>query len=147
MLNNNYVYGDEFSSVSDVLLGVEISLLEESKDGKIANSKLIDFAKNMYGIDASVFADEGKEPLSADGVTEILPRGYSVCTHKVEGVIENEDGTYTVYSAVTAENHDGFVTGYESISRFAKSEDSRFGYILIASELFEIDASAEALIL
>lgn len=147
MLNNNHVYGDEFMSVEKVLRACELSLLDESQNGKIANSRLIDFAKDMYGIDAAVFADEGNEPLSVGGTTEILPRGYSIFTHKVEEIVENEDGTYTVYSVVSAENHDGFVVGYEAISCFAKSDSSRFGYILIASELFEIDDTAVALVL
>lgn len=147
MLNNNYAYGDEFMSVDKILLASQLSLLDESKDGKIANADIIAFAKDMYGIDATVFADEGSQPLSADGVTEILPRGYSIFVHRVEEVIENEDGTYTVFSVVSTEDHDGNITEYESVSSFAKSEGSRFGYILISSELFEAADSQSAFIM
>ncbi|MBE6729215.1 MAG: hypothetical protein E7568_03140 [Ruminococcaceae bacterium] len=147
MLNINNVYGAEFESVSEILKGCELSLLNKSNNGKIANSELIGFAKDMYGIDAAVFADEGKEPLNAEAYTEILPRGYGIYTHKVEEIRENEDGTYTVYSCVTAENHDGFVKAYEAISGFAKAENSRFGYILLSCELIEVTDEAEPLIL
>lgn len=147
MLNLNNVYGAEFESVSEIIKGCEISLLDKSDNGKIANNELIVFAKDMYGIDADIFADEGKEPLKKGAYTEILPRGYSIYTHKIENVIENADGTFTAFSVVTAENHDEFITAYECISTFAKSENSRFGYILLASELIEADAVAEAIVL
>ena len=139
MLNNNFAYGDEFSSVSDILLASELSLLDKSVDGKLANAELIGFVKDMYGVDADLFADEGKEPIDINGVTEVLPRGYGVYTHKVTKVTENEDGTYTVYSDVISQDHDGNACEYEAISSFVKNDNSRFGYILISSELLELE--------
>ncbi len=135
MLNSNFAFGDELSSVSQLLLASEISLLSKAQDGVLGNSELIAFVKDMYGIDPSVYADEGKEVLCEDGVTRILPRGFSLYSHKITDFHENEDGTYTVYSDVEIENHDGEKEVKEAVSRFAPAPQSRFGYYLISCEL------------
>lgn len=137
MLNNNFAYGEELSSVSSLLNAAQLSLLDKNEDGKIANSVLIDFVKDMYGVDAGVYADEGKEVLSRDGYTDILPRGYSIYTHKIVDFHANDDGTFTVYSEVEVESHDGQTEIMEAVSRFVPAVGSRFSYHLISSELLE----------
>lgn len=143
MLNLNNAFGDDFESVSSLLYASEISLIEKARDGKIENVQLIDFAKEMYGVDAAVYSDEGKELLSKDGTTEILARGYCVYTHKIERTEENEDGTFTVYSLVNSTSHDTESVTLEAISRFVPAKESRFGYYLISCELFESEKTVE----
>ena len=141
MLNNNYAYGDEFESIEKILSACEIALADKVKDGKIDNAYLVDFAVNMYGIDVGIFAD-----VDANGVTEVLPKGYEVYDHEITKVSENEDGTYTVYSDVWVDGHDGD-NSYEAISTFVKNENSRFGYVLLSSELLEKADAIEAFVL
>ena len=143
MLNLNNAFGDDFESISSLLYATEISLIEKAEDGKIENSLLIDFVKEMYGVDAAAYSDEGKEVLKKDGKTEIIPRGYCVYTHKIERTEENEDGTFTVYSLVNSKGHDTESTTLEAISRFVPAKESRFGYYLISCELFESEQTVE----
>lgn len=135
ILNSNFAFGDELSSVSELLLASQLSLLSKAQEGVLDNGEIITFLKDMYGIDPSLYADEGKEVISPDGVTEILPRGFSLYTHKITGFHSNEDGTFTVYSDVEVENHDGEKEIKEAVSRFVPAPQSRFGYHLISCEL------------
>ncbi len=135
ILNSNFAFGDELSSVSELLLASELSLLSKAQDGVLPNNELISFVKDMYGVDPSVYADEGKEVILPDGVTVILPRGFSLYTHRITDFHSNEDGTFTVYSEVEIEKHDGETEIKEAVSRFVPAAQSRFGYHLISCEL------------
>ena len=135
MLNHNYVFADAFHSVSVVTEQSCLALLSDAEDGVLANTALIPFIKDMYGIDPSVLADEGNEPLALNGTTVIKPRGYTRYTHTVTKITENVDGTFTVYSTVWADAHDENGLFYESVSRFVPAESSRFGYHLLSCEL------------
>ena len=137
ILNSNFAFGDELSSISALLSASELSLLSKAKDGTLPNGELIAFLKDMYGIDPSVYADEGKEALTADGVTEISPRGFSLYTHRITDFHSNEDGTFTVYSDVEIEKHEGETELKEAVSRFVPTPESRFGYHLISCELLD----------
>lgn len=134
VLNNNYAYADDFSSVSLLLNSAIISLLPVAEEGKIANNSLIDFMKNMYGVDPSVLCDEDKEPLLVNEFTKIAPMGYFKYTHTVNSITLNEDGTYTVYSLAKGFEYENEVE-LDAISRFVPCEDSSFGYILVSCEL------------
>ncbi len=52
-------------------------------------------------------------------------------THSVEDYVENEDGTYTVYTNVVLEND----KKTKAISLFAADSESNFGYDLIYCDL------------
>ena len=134
VLNNNYAYADDFSSVSLLLNSAVISLLPIAEEEKIANSRLIDFMKNMYGVDPSVLCDKDKEPLLVDEFTKITPLGYFKYTHTVTDIALNEDGTYTVYSLAKGFEYENEVQ-LDAISRFVPCENSSFGYILVSCEL------------
>ncbi len=134
LLNNNYAYADDFSSVTLLLNSAVISLLPIAEEEKLENSRLIDFMKDMYGVDPSVLCDEDKEPILVDGFTKILPMGYFKYTHTVNNITLNEDGTYTVYSLAKGFEYENEVE-LDAISRFVPCEDSSFGYILVSCEL------------
>lgn len=144
MLNNNYVYGDAFGSISAIIDGSVISLISKINDGKIENTELIAFARNMYGVDLTVLSDQGKDVLQEEKTTSVLPRGYTKYIHTVNFINENADGTITVYSTVNAETHDGENIQKEAISRFVKNENSSFGYNLLSCELLVIEENIVA---
>lgn len=134
MLNNNYSYGDDFSSVSQIQKNSVFSLLSFAKDETLKNTVIINFMKNMYGIDPSVLCDDGGEYLNADSVTVVPAVGYTKYTHTVTHITKNADGTFTVFSTATACEYGEDITR-EAISCFAPSANSSFGYILISCEL------------
>ena len=143
MLNINYAFSDDFSSVSKILDNVLISLLPHSEKGVLENSVIIDFTKNMYGIDPSILCDEGSQTLLREGKTAIPAKGFVSYSHTVTKVIKNDDGTFTVYSTVKSSEFES-VTNLEAISRFAVSTDSNFGYILLSCELLLPETQATA---
>lgn len=143
ILNKNFAYGDALSSIDAIINASQLSLLDKAENGVISNSHLIDFASDMYGADLTVFADEGKEPLKKNGVTQILPRGYSIYNHTATKYTLNADGTYTVYSDVKTFDHDGTQIEFEAITLFVKSENSSFGYYIVSSELIDKINTAE----
>ena len=137
ILNKNFAYGDALSSIDAIISASQISLLDKAENGAISNNHLIGFVADMYGIDLTVFADAGKAPLKADGVTQILPRGYCVYNHTATCFTLNADGTYTVYSNVKTFDHDGTQIEFEAITLFVKSDNSSFGYYIVYSELID----------
>lgn len=134
ILNNNYAYADDFSSVSAILNSSIISLLPHAEDGKMENVLIIDFMKNMYGIDPSVLCDNDDEVLNAQEMTDIIPTGFIKYNHTVDRIHINDDGTYSVYSTATGLDGEVEVT-LDAISRFVPSSSSTFGYILVSCEL------------
>ena len=142
MLNNNYAYANDFSSVSALMNSAVISLLPLAEDQTLENSRLIDFMKNMYGVDPTEIADEEKEPITKDGITKILPVGFFKYEHTVNDVKLNEDGTYTVYSTAKGYEYENEVE-LEAISRFVPSSDSSFAYILASCELLLPEENTE----
>ena len=134
VLNNNYAFANDFSSVSTLIKLSSISLLPHAKNGELENNLIIDFMKNMYGVDPSTLCDEGEELLVANGTTALIPMGFTKYNHVVENVHLNEDGTYTVYSTVSALDGENEVF-FDAISRFVETNDSSFGYILVSCEL------------
>ena len=146
MLNNNFVYGSDFDSISAILENAAVSLAIRREDRTVENRNLISFVYNMYGVDASVYADEGKTPLSSEGEYPLTARGYTVYRHSITSVSENEDGTLTVYSRIEADTHDAGVQTYDGISVFKESVDSIFGYHLLSSEILETGLSSDSVL-
>ncbi len=142
MLDNNYVYSEDFGSVSKILYESQLSLLNlADDDGLLKNSDLADFVYNMYGLDVTVFADEGKNPLDKSGTTYITPRGYTKYTHEIVETVTNEDGTVVVYTKVNADLHDDEDINYQAVAFFAPNADSAFGYnLLFCNLIMPIDA-------
>ncbi len=143
MLNTNFVYGSDFDSISAMLENAAVSLAIRREDKTVESRNLISFVYNMYGVDASVYADEGKTPLTPDGEYPLAPRGYTIYRHQITSVSENEDGTLTVYSHIEADTHDAGIKTYDGISVFKETADSIFGYYLLSSEILEAGLSAD----
>ena len=133
MLNNNYALGKDFESVSKLIGAASISLLPHAENGTLKNSLIVDFVNNMYGLDALTVADANCEPLSENGVYQIIPKGFSKYNHTVTEIYTHADGTFTVYSNAVINSEEE--TPCTAISRFAQNENSIFGFTLLSCEI------------
>lgn len=136
MLNHNFVYNEDFQS-TDVL--VEDSLLalldrrEKDSPEYISDTIVKGFVSDMYGIELSDINDNSDRHM--DGFVYIVPRGFTVYSHKITDVKENEDGSFTVLSSVTVTPHDDGEYLTEAETLFVKNEKSAFGYNIVYSNL------------
>ncbi len=133
MLNNNYALGKDFESVSKLIGAASISLLSHAENGTLKNSLVVDFVRNMYGLDALTVADTNSEPLTENGVYQIIPKGFSKYNHTVTEIYTHADGTLTVYSNAVIDGDDE--APCTAISRFAQNQNSIFGYTLLSCEI------------
>lgn len=136
MLNRNYVYNSDFEDVDVIAENSIIALLDrrDSADPDyIEESAVIGFISDMYGIELESVNDNSER--HKDGYVYITPRGFSVYSHEITGITENEDGTFTVISEVTVNPHDddGYTTTAETL--FVKNESSAFGYNIVYSDI------------
>lgn len=136
MLNRNYVYNSDFEDVDVIAENSIIALLDrrDSEDPDyIEESAVIGFISDMYGIELESVNDNSER--HKDGYVYITPRGFSVYSHEITGITENEDGTFTVISEVTVNPHDddGYTTTAETL--FVKNESSAFGYNIVYSDI------------
>lgn len=136
MLNRNYVYNSDFEDVDVMTENAVIALLDrrDSEDPDyIEESAVIGFISDMYGIELESVNDNSER--HKDGYVYITPRGFSVYSHEITGITENEDGTFTVISEVTVNPHDddGYTTTAETL--FVKNESSAFGYNIVYSDI------------
>jgi len=137
MLNHNFVYGENFKFVDEMINLSAISLLDCAEDGFIKEDTVFSFVSDMYGVDVVEVAELNADYPQREGYIYIIPRGYTVYTHKNAEVIRNEDGSYTVTTDVTVSDHDGEDVTFKAISLFVKNVDSGFGFNLISSEIVE----------
>ena len=136
MLNRNYVYNSDFEDAGVVVEDSVLALLNcrDSEDPRyISDTVVKGFVNDMYGIEIVDIAQD--ESVYKEGFVYIVPRGYTAYSHTVTDITENEDGSYTVISAVTVSPHDDedFVT--EAKTLFVPNEKSAFGYRIIYSVL------------
>lgn len=135
MLNNNYAFGKDFESVSKLISAASISLLPHAENGTLKNSLIVDFARNMYGLDLLTMADINSEPLEENGVYQIIPKGFSKYNHTVTNFYRHNDATLTVYSIAETTDEEDEAVKYSAISRFAQNQNSVFGYTLLSCEI------------
>ena len=136
MLNNNYVYGEDFATFEGIVLSSELSLLNKAENGKLKNSQIYNFVYNMYGIDLTECAKLFNKEFNLDAKTVITPRGYTKYFHTFEKAEENADGTITVYTKVSEQFHDRATAQKKAVTVFVKNEKSAFGYNIFSSEIF-----------
>lgn len=138
MLNHNSVYNDNFNSVEDIVNASVPELLnmrDPVHDSYIAESYVRDYVYNMYGVEIEDFSDINSDSPHLDGYVYIIPRGFSVFSHKIDSVSLNEDGSFTVVTSVSIDSHDGDSVSRKAVSLFVKNEHSQFGYNIISSEI------------
>ena len=138
MLNHSFVYNEAFNSVEDIVNASVPALLnmrDPVNESYIAESYVKDYVYNMYGVEIEDFSDINNDFAHLDGYVYIIPRGFSVFSHKIDSVSLNEDGSFTVVTSVSIDSHDGDSTSRKVVSLFVKNDHSRFGYNIISSEI------------
>lgn len=134
MLNNNYLYNDDFCSHKVIIENSILALLEKAVDGEINKSLVLGFIADMYGLQVDEKAAEYDFAPASEGMFVVLPRGYTEYNHTVLNIAE-EEGGYTVTSEVVVMAHDGeeYITTAKTV--FVPNEGSSFGYNIISSEI------------
>ncbi len=140
ILNRNFSYNEEIADI-DVLVNNSILALLDKRDtldeSFIAEDIVANFVYDMYGIEIVDFSELNADMPKKQGYVYIVPRGYSVYSHDVTDIIENEDGTFTVTSRVIIDEHDSEETEFTATTLFVKNESSTFGYNIIYSNIIE----------
>ncbi len=140
MLNHNFVYNTDFDNIDTIVNNSVLNLLS-LRD--IENEDFIDetyvkgFVKDMYGIEIADMSGFNAEFPQLDGFVYIIPRGFTSYNHEIVSVVENEDGSFTVTSEVTADAHDGEAETKTAVSLFVENEESAFGYNMIYCDIIE----------
>ena len=132
MLNNYYLYGDDFESHKVIIENSILALLDKSEDGEIDKALVLGFIADMYGLQVDPSAAEYDFAPASEGKFVVIPRGYSEYKHTVTSVLE-EEGGYTVKSDVVVLTHDGEEYNTVSTTVIVPNEGSSFGYNIISS--------------
>ena len=140
MLNHNFVYGEAFCSVDEIVnLSVVANLAHADESGDFVKADIVySYIFDMYGIEI-VDAELNPDLPQKEGHLFILPQGYTVYKHTNATFTENEDGTYTVTTLVSVENHDGEAETLKASSLFVKNPNSAFGFNIVSSD-FVVDS-------
>lgn len=136
MLNRNFCYNSDFECADTVTQNSLLAILDKREDSNsqyLPEAVVTGFVNDMYGIEITDISEDAS--VHRDGYVYIDPRGYTAYSHKITGIDENEDGSFTVYSSVTVSPHDDddFIT--EAKTLFVPNEASAFGFNIIYSEL------------
>ena len=132
MLNNNFLYGDDFESHKVIIENSILSLLDKGEDGEIDKALVLGFIADMYGLQVNPSAAEYDFAPASEGKFVIIPRGYTEYKHTVTSVLEDEGG-YTVNSDVVVMAHDGEDYKTTATTVIVPNEGSSFEYNIVSS--------------
>lgn len=138
ILNHNNNYDDDFKYIDTMVNNSVISLLhlrDSENEDFIRADYVIDFVKDMYGIDIVDVSDLNAQWPQLEGYIYIIPKGYTTYKHEFTAMEKNEDGSYTVYTRVTADTHDADSENLEAVSLLVPNSESSFGYSLIRCDI------------
>lgn len=141
MLNHNFVYNDAFDSVYEMTACSEVALLDRAENGYISSGVISGYLYNMYGVEGVDFAAVTKDFPQRENYVYVIPRGFSVYKHSNPVITENEDGSYTVVTAVQIFSHDSEAETAKASTLFVKNENSAFGFNIISSDIVFENAS------
>lgn len=134
MLNHNFVYNADFENADTIVNNASLALLDlrdSTNEDFIKDIYVKSFVKDMYGIEIADMSLLNSEHPQLDGYLYIIPRGYTTYTHTIISVEQNADGSYTVVSNVTANDHDAADKTQKAVSLFVPNAESAFGYNMI----------------
>lgn len=134
MLNNNYLYDDDFTSDKIVIENSILALLDKTVDGEIDKSLVLGFIAGMYGLQVDPAAAEYDFAKASEGMFLVLPRGYTEYNHTITSITE-EVGGYTVSSDMLVMPHDGEEYTVKVTTVFVPNEGSSFGYNILSSNI------------
>jgi len=136
MLNHNFVYGEDFDDVSNIVNCSLNALTKYKVDGDyISKTCVIDFVNNMYGVNVCDFECADTEENTNKDYIFVSAGGYTSYTHKNISLIHNEDGTITANTDVCIMGHDGGNIVTTASTLFVPNEKSAFGYNIVYSEI------------
>lgn len=135
MLNHSFVYDSDFHNKETLVNNSVLALLDLADNGFVSETYVSDYIFNMYGINVSDFSDINVDFEQKQGYVYIVPRGYSVCEHKIISVTDNSDGSYTVVTNVEISLDDGTVITDTATTVFLQNAESQFGYNIVYSEI------------
>lgn len=135
MLNHSFVYDSDFYNKETLVNNSVLALLDLADNGFVSEAYVSDYIFNMYGINVSDFSDINVDFEQKQGYVYIVPRGYSVCEHKIISVTDNNDGSYTVVTNVEISLDDGTVITDTATTVFLQNAESQFGYNIVYSEI------------
>ncbi len=135
MLNHSFVYDNDFYDKETLVNNSVLALLDLADNGFVSETYVSDYIFNMYGINVSDFSDINVDFEQKQGYVYIVPRGYSVCEHKIVSVTDNSDGSYTVVTNVEISLDDGTVITDTATTVFLQNAESQFGYNIVYSEI------------
>ncbi|MBE6740318.1 MAG: hypothetical protein E7565_08385 [Ruminococcaceae bacterium] len=140
MLNHNLVYGEDFCSVEKIVnLSVIANLAHADENREFVKSDIVySYVYDMYGIEIVDTVPNPDLPEKA-GHLYIVPQGISVYKHTNAQFSLNEDGSYTVTTLVSVENHDGESETFKASTLFVKNPASAFGFNIVSSD-FIVDS-------
>ena len=134
MLNHNFVYNEDFYDDGVLIENSLLALLDVSEDSFVSETYVRDYVFNMYG---KIYGEFESDYPEKEGYLYIRPRGYNIYSHKIASVIDNNDGSYTVYTTVTISYEDGAEEVATAETLFLKAEDSAFGFNMLYSDILE----------
>ncbi len=137
MLNHNFVYGADFDDagvIANRSLNALLAL-KENGDDYIEESFVIDFVKNMYGIEIVDFSGFDAKENNKSGYIFTGNCGDVTYNHENISLKYNEDGTISAQTDVTVTENDGITHKLSANSLFVPNENSAFGYNIIYSEI------------
>ena len=135
MLNHSFVYDNDFYDKGTLVNNSVLALLDLADNGFVSETYVSDYIFNMYGINVADFSDINVDFEQKQGYVYIVPRGYSVCEHKIVSVTDNSDGSYTVVTNVEISLDDGTVITDTATTVFLQNAESQFGYNIVYSEI------------
>lgn len=133
MLNNNFVYNQDFDSDKAIIENSILSLVNHIEDGQIDMALTLNFIANMYGRQVDPSAATYEFLPADEGKIAVIPKGFSVHRHN-NLTVEEIDGGYSVTSEMTVDAHDTDGAKILVKSIFVPNDGSLFGYNLIKSE-------------
>lgn len=141
MLNHNYVYNNDFYFDDELINNSIIALLhlrDKENDSYINSAFVSDYVFNMYGKIYSDYSFLNTDFPQLDGFIYIVPRGYTEYEHSIVSVEKNLDGSFTVITNITYENHDGVSVTEKATTLFIENTESAFGFNILYSDITPI---------
>lgn len=135
MLNHSFVYDNDFYDDEILVNNSILALLDLAQNGFVKENYVSDYIFNMYGKVFTDFSEINVGLEQKQGYVYVVPRGYSICTHEIVSVTDNEDGSYTVVTNVEISLDDGSVINDTATTVFLKNSESQFGFNIVYSEI------------
>ena len=144
MLNHSFVYNDAFLTIEDIVncsMPALLELRDAEDESFIAQNYVSEYVYDMYGIEDIDYNTINTQFEQKADYVYIIPRGFTVFKHTILSVKENQDGSYTVKTKVTADAHDAEEITDICTSLIVPNKNSKFGYNIISSVINFEEAS------